>query len=672
MSKRFDPQKRIEELREQIHHHNYLYYALNSQELSDSQYDKLFKELFELEEKYPRFKTMDSPTLKIGTKPIEEFGIVEHSIPMLSLGNAFTEKDLIQFDDRIKKRLKTKSIEYVVELKIDGLAVSLNYENGIFLRGATRGDGFRGEDITENLRTVKNIPLKIVSAGTAIPKKLEIRGEAYLSWQFFNKINEERVKTGEPLFANPRNAAAGSLRQLDSRITAKRNLKIFIYGCDTEIPGSSTHFENLKKIKEWGFPTNENIKLLKDINEVINYCNHWKIARTSLDYEIDGLVIKVNSLKQQKELGAISRSPRWAIAYKLPSTQETTKIKDIIIQVGRTGALTPVAVLEPVLIDGSRVSKATLHNEDEIKKKNIKIGDTVLVHKAGQVIPEVISVVASKRTGREKEFKMADRCPECGGKIHKKEAEAVWRCVNKECPAKLKEAVRHFVSRRAMDIEGLGDSLIDQLVEEKLVKDIADIYNLTADNLLPLERMGEKLAAKLFMHIQQSKMRKLERFIYGLGIRHVGEHISSILVKHFGSLENIKSAKLENLVAVNEIGPEVAQSITEYFSSKENVKLLEKFKKVGIKFEKAVHVALPLAEKIFLITGALKKYTRNDAQKHIEELGGSFASSISKKVDFLIAGDSPGSKLEKAKEIGVKVINEKEFEKMIRGKNQKI
>ncbi|MBI2251382.1 MAG: NAD-dependent DNA ligase LigA [Armatimonadetes bacterium] len=657
--------EKIEKLKEIINYHNHRYYILNNPEISDKKYDQLFQELLKLEEKYPRFKTSDSPSFKIGAKPLESFGIVEHSVPMLSLSNAFKNEDLLNFDQRIKKRLSIEEIEYVCELKIDGLAVSLIYEKGIFIKGATRGDGFRGEDVTFNLKTIKKIPLKLfIPSKIFIPEKLEVRGEVYLSWENFKKLNQERAGNNEPLFANPRNSAAGSIRQLDSRITASRNLEIFIYGCDTEIPNIKTHFQNLKLLKEAGFAVNEHIKLVKNIKEVLNYCRLWQERRNELNYEIDGIVIKVNSIEYQKRLGAVSRSPRFAIAYKLPSAQDTTKILDIIIQVGRTGVLTPVAVLEAVKIEGSLIKRATLHNEEEIKKKNIKIGDIVVLHKAGGVIPEILSVVFTKRRGDEKEFQMPKNCPSCGSLIYKEEGEAFSRCPGITCPAQFKEHLKHFSSRRAMNIEGLGDKIINQIVEKKLIADIADLYLLDLNKLLTLDRMGEKSGLKILKQIEESKTPSLERFIFALGIRHIGEHAAYILTEKFKTLKNLIAASMEDLIAIKEIGPKSAQSLKVYFQNPKNLKLIQKFLDLGLKFEAKISASLPLSGKQFVFSGTLS-IPRNEAFGLVKNLGGNINNSISLKTNYLVAGKEPGSKYEKAKKLSLFILNEKEFFNLI-------
>jgi len=663
--------KELLQLRETITHHDILYYVNNAPVISDGEYDSLFRRLIEIEKEHPELVTSDSPSQRIGAGPIESFGVVEHRVPMLSLANAFDDSEILAFDERVRKRIDKTDVEYVVELKIDGLAVSLTYRDGLFIRGATRGDGSKGEDITANLRTVRNIPLRIDDP--QLPPLLEVRGEAYMSRKEFNRINEERSAAGEPLFANPRNAAAGSVRQLDSRIVARRKLAVFIYGIDTPLEGVTSHYGSLAVLGKWGFPLNEHTRVCTSIAEVIGFCSKWKEMRDRLDYDIDGIVIKVNPLLLQKELGSISRSPRWAIAFKLPSTEVTTVVNDIIVSVGRTGALTPVAVLEPQEIDGSTVSRATLHNEDEIRRKEIMIGDTVWVHKAGQVIPEVISVVKEKRTGQEKPFEMPSHCPSCGGDIFRSPDEAVSRCINVSCPAQVKERIRHYCSRKAMDIEGFGESIVEQVVDRGLVKDISDLYRITMDELISLERMGKTLAEKLLDNINKSRGRDLARFIYGLGIRHVGEHIAEVLVAGAKSIEVMKGFSMDELTGIPEIGPEIAMQVSQFFSEKENIELLEKLKRLGVYREQEADEgtgerALPLSGRTFLFTGTLSSMTRNEAEERVKSLGGRIVSAVSGKLSCLVVGESPGSKLGKARSLGITVLNEDEFMDMLKEK----
>jgi len=661
--------KKIEELREKIRSHNYRYYVLDDPAVSDTEYDRLMRDLIELEEKYPRYIIPSSPTQRVGIEPISGFTTVKHITTMLSLANAFSTEELRAFDQRIKKIIPQQKLEYVVELKIDGLAVALVYENGIFGRGATRGNGVNGEEITSNLRTIKTVPLKLFSEN--IPPRIEVYGEIYMKKSDFKKLNEERIKKGESLFANPRNAAAGSVRQLDPRITAKRHLDTFIYRITfPEGNNFNTHMEILDYLKKIGLKVNPNIKLCQDIEEVINYCHQWIEKKEELDYEIDGMVIKVNSLNFREKLGSTTRSPRWAIAYKFPAQQVTTKIQGIIVQVGRTGALTPVAVLDPVRISGSLVQRATLHNEDEIKRKDVRIGDTVLVQKAGEVIPEVVKVIKEKRTGKEKEFVMPTQCPVCGAKVFRIEDEVVSRCNSLICPAQIKERIRHFASRDAMDIEGLGPAIIEQLVEKDLIKDISDLYFLKRDDLISLERMAEKSADNLLGAIEKSKKKFLANLIYGLGLRYVGVHTSEVITRYYPTLDKFKKANLEELIKINEIGPKITESIILFFKEKENLAIIERLRRAGLNFgqeeektreEKGAQI---LTGKQFVLTGTLEDFTRIQVKEIISKLGGRVTGSVSKKTDYVVAGEDPGSKYQKAQKLSVPIINEEEFKKI--------
>jgi DNA ligase (NAD+) len=666
--------KKIEELREKIRYHNYRYYVLDNPIISDTEYDRLMKELAEWEKKYPRYITSSSPTQRVGIEPVSKFTTVKHITPMQSLANAFSTEELRAFDQRVKKIIPQQRLEYIAELKIDGLAVALVYENGIFVRGATRGDGTIGEEITSNLRTVNTIPLKLF--GEDIPFNTEVYGEVYMKKSDFKKLNEERIKKGESLFANPRNAAAGSVRQLDPRITAQRHLDTFIYRATfPEGNKFNTHIEVLNYLKKIGFKVNPYTKLCQDIEEAINYCLQWIEKKEELDYEIDGMVIKVNSLRVREELGSTTRSPRWAIANKFPAQQTTTKVRDIIVQVGRTGALTPVAILDPVRISGSVVQRATLHNEDEIMRKDIRIGDTVLIQKAGEIIPEVVKVIEEKRTGKEKEFVMPDQCPVCGAKVFRSEGEVVSRCNSLTCPAQVKERIRHFASRNAMDIEGLGPAVIDQLVEKGLIKDISDLYFLKRDDLISLERMAEKSADNLLDAIEKSKKKSLANLVYGLGIRYVGVHTSEVITRYYPTLGKFKKASLEELIEIKEIGPKIAESIVLFFKEKENLAIIERLRSAGLNFsqeeEKArkEKVAQILAGKQFVLTGILKDFTRTQAEEIISELGGRVTGSVSKKTDYVIAGEDPGLKYQKAQKLGITIIYEEEFKKLINNRS---
>ena len=661
--------KKIEELREKIRYHNYRYYVLDDPIISDTEYDRLMKELAEWEKKYPQYIIPSSPTQRVGIEPVSGFSTVKHIAHMLSLANAFSIEELQAFDQRVKKIIPQRRLEYVAELKIDGLAVALVYENGIFVRGATRGDGVTGEEITSNLRTVKAIPLKLF--GKDLPSRVEVYGEVYMKKSDFKNLNEERMQNGENLFANPRNAAAGSVRQLDPRITAQRHLDTFIYRATfPEGNKYNTHMEVLDYLKRIGFKVNPHIKLFQDIEEVIKYCQKWIEKKEELDYEIDGMVIKVNSLKMRKELGSTTRSPRWAIAYKFPAQQETTKVKAIILQVGSTGAITPVAELDRVPISGSFVQRATLHNQEEIGRKDIRIGDTVLIQKAGEVIPEVVGVIKRKRTGKEIEFVMPAKCPICGEKISKPKDEVVYRCTNPSCPAQVKGRIRHYASRDAMDIEGLGPAIIGQLVEKKLIRNISDLYFLKRDDLISLERMAEKSADNLLKAIEESKKKSLANLIYGLEIRYVGVHTSEVITRYYPTLDKFKKANLEELIEINEIGPKIAESIIFFFKEKENLAIIERLRRADLNFgqeeeirrkEKGIQI---LAGKQFVLTGTLKDFTRTQAKDIISELGGRITGSVSKKTDYVIAGEDPGSKYQKAQKLSVPIISEEEFKKI--------
>ncbi len=664
--------KRVDELRKQLDYHNYRYYVLADPEISDAEYDRLLRELQELEAQFPELITPDSPTQRVGAAPLEEFNSVTHTIPMVSLDNAFGYDELREFDGRVKRGLGTsEEIEYVIEPKIDGVAVELVYENGLFVQGSTRGDGYVGEEITQNLKTIKSVPLRLRSEGAKIPQRVEVRGEVYYPTAGFKKLNAEREAQGEPVFANPRNAAAGSLRQLDPRITAQRPLDIFIHSLgQLEGVKFTTHFEALTTFKKWGFRVNPHIAVCSGIDAVIAQCEKIREMREKLDYEIDGAVIKVNSLALQNELGMRTRSPRWAIALKYEAKQETTQILDIIAQVGRTGALTPVAIMQPVKISGVEITRATLHNQDEIDRKDVRIGDWVVVQRAGDVIPEVVKVIVSKRTGNEKPYHLPDKCPVCGSHVVRLEGEAVHRCQNASCPAQLKERIRHFASRNAMDIEGLGDKLIDQLVEKKMVRDVADIYHLTKEQLAALERMGEKSAQNLIDALEASKEVELARLLYAFGIRFVGEHVSKILAREFKTLDNLKKATKERLLEVYEIGPQVAESVVQFFAERHNLETIERLLKAGVKIKKvAVSENHKFAGKTFVFTGALQHFTRSEAEGLVEKLGGRAASSVSRNTDYVVVGENAGSKADKARELGVTILSEEDFKKMVQEKN---
>ena len=655
-------------LRGEINRHNYLYYVLDSPEVPDAEYDRLMRRLEELEAAFPDLVTPDSPTQRVGALPAAAFGTIKHTIPMISLANALTRDEALEFDARVKRHLglgPEDKIEYVGEPKMDGLAVELIYEDGVFIKGSTRGDGVVGEDVTQNLKTVRSIPLRLTKNA---PRLLEARGEVFLPLDAFRKINREREERGEPLFANPRNAAAGSLRQLDPRVTAARPLDIFCYGLGVvEGASPSTHLESLELLKKSGLRVNPFVKLLAGIEAAIEYHDELEARRDSLNYELDGAVLKVNSLELQKRLGAVTRSPRWAIAYKFVPKQESTRVIRIEVGVGRTGALTPVAILEPVFVGGVTIERATLHNLDEVERKDVRPGDTVIVQRAGDVIPEVLSVIMDKRPSGAEPFRMPSACPRCGSAVDR--AGAIHYCTGGLlCPAQLKESIRHFASKRAMDIEGLGDKHIEQFIEAGLLKDVADIYAcLSAESLKDLAKWKDKSIANLLGGIEKSRHPALERLIYALGIKGVGEHMARLLAKRFGSIEKLMEMDEQGLLSVHEIGPETARSIVDFFSEPHNLKVMEKLKAAGVVFpvEEGAASIGALSGKVFLFTGALTSFTRDEAKELVESLGGEAASSVSKRVDFVVAGEEAGSKYAKAKELGLRILNEEEFRKMV-------
>ena len=658
--------KEIERLREEIRYHDYRYYVLNNPVISDYEYDQLVKKLEKLEKEYPELITPDSPTQRVGEAYTGEFPPVEHRIKMLSLENTYSEDELKDFDRKVKKFLGSdEEVEYAVELKIDGVAVSLEYRKGKFFRGSTRGNGIVGDEITNNLRAIKSIPLKLLTDEKEL-FDIEVRGEVFMPRPSFEKLNKEREKMGEPLFANPRNASAGSLKNLDPRIVEKRGLDIFVHTI-AEIPKKyKTHFEALSKLREIGFKISPFIKVVRGIEKAFPLIDEWQEKKKELDFDIDGMVLKVNSFKLQRKLGYTEKAPRWAIAYKFPAEQRVTKIINIEVNIGRTGTATPVAILEPVFLSGTTVSRATLHNLDEIERKDIRIGDWVMVEKAGEIIPQVVKVVKEKRNGKEKKFVMPKDCPVCGAKLVREEGEVAYRCINVSCPAQVKGRIIHFASRNAMDIEGMGDVLVDVLVNRGLLKDYGDIYYLNRTDLIKLERMGEKSVDNLMNAIEDSKNRPLERLIYGLGIRHVGIHNARIISNIFHSIDSIRKASYEELASIDDIGPVRARSIVEFFNEKSNVNVLDKLRKAGVKIEEKVKEgAKPLAGKKFVFTGALSTMTREEAQDLVISLGGSVSNSVSKKTDYTVVGENPGSKYDKAKSLGVKTISEKEFLKLI-------
>lgn len=662
-----ETKKKVEKLRQEISYHDHKYYVENNPEMSDYEYDQLFQELRELEQKYPSLITPTSPTQRVGGEPVEGFPTVEHPFPMLSLENTYSQEEVEEFERRLHRELPGEEFDYVVELKIDGVSISLIYEQGKFVRGSTRGDGFRGDDITANLRTIRSIPLELREKTAG---RLEVRGEVYMTKSGFIDLNNRREKTGKSLFANPRNAAAGSLKLLNPRITSERPLNTYIYNLSfsTTYP-PVTHLEALDEMKKWGFRVNPHFKHCLNIREIIFYHDLWREKKEELDYDVDGMVIKVNNLRQQTHLGSTSKSPRWAIAYKFPAQQATTRIREIKVQVGRTGALTPVAIFDPTSLAGTTITRATLHNEDEIRRKDIRVGDTVIIEKGGDIIPQVIRVLKSKRGGKEKIFDMPSFCPVCGAKVVRLEGEAVVRCIGSACPAQLKEKVAHFASRAAMDIEGLGDKLIEQLVDRGIIKNISDLYRLEREILESLERMGEKSSLNLLRQIEKSKNQSLSRLIFALGVRYVGDRGAKILAKHFSSLEELSRASVQELENINEIGPRTAQSIVLFFKEEENKKLIEELRKQGIRMkeEKVTPKKVQsLLGKKFVFTGVLEHFSRKEARDLVESLGGRAVSRVSQEVNFLVVGKNPGSKYNKAKELRVPLVDEEGFWKMVK------
>jgi len=673
MAKAVAAKHEIEELRDKLRHHEYLYYVLDQPEISDAAYDRLMKRLEELESAHPQLTTPDSPSVRVGGTPREGFQTVQHARPMLSLDNAFSYDQLRDFDRRVRQGSGREEIEYIAEHKFDGLSISLQYVNGGLARGVTRGDGRTGEDVTPNVKTIRSIPLRVelnALKKLKLPPTFEVRGEVLMTRKAFDAMNRQQEESGGKIFVNPRNAAAGSVRVLDPSITARRRLEFFAYYLlvDSEVPFPK-HSESLEALKQLHFRASEDWKLCDGIEEVFKYCDVWEPKREKLPYEIDGVVIKVNSLGIQRELGFTAKAPRWAIAYKYPARQETTVVNDIRVQVGRTGTLTPVAVLEPVQVGGVTVSRSTLHNMDEIERLGLQIGDTVLIERAGEVIPHVLKV--TKEGANRKPFRMPKNCPECGSAIHRAEGEVAYRCVNAACPAKRKESLLHFASRHAMDINGLGDKIVDQLVDKGMVKDIADLYTLKLDDVAKLERMGEKSAQNLLEQIGASKKHTLARLIYALGIRMVGERTGQLLAEHFSSLDELAEAKEEQLFEVTEVGPKVAAAIAEFFSESANRKIIKKLDKAGVRptAEKRVVKSQKFAGKSFVFTGGLANRSREEAGQLVMQHGGKVSGSVSKKTDYVVVGTDPGSKYDKAKELGVPVLSEAEFEKLLRSKS---
>jgi DNA ligase (NAD+) len=662
-----DAAAEIAELRDEIRRHEELYYVYDNPEISDADYDALMSRLQQLEEEYPLLATPDSPTQRVGGRPAEKFEQYEHRRPMLSLDNSYNIEDLRAFDERCRKLADGRAFDYVAELKIDGLSISLHYADGVLVRGVTRGDGRIGEDVTQNVRTIRSVPLKLRQAGAA--REIEVRGEAYLSRKEFERINTEREEAEEVRFANPRNAAAGAIRQLDPKVVRSRRLDLFAY--DTlagERKAFDTHWAALEWLASAGFRLSEHEKC-QTIDEVIDFCNRMEARRDALEYEIDGVVVKVNSTALQDEFGATAKSPRWAIAYKYPARQGTTQVKEIIVQVGRTGALTPVAILEPVQLAGTTVSRSTLHNEDEIKRLGLLVGDWVMLEKSGEIIPKILKVVESRRTGAEKPFKFPTKCPVCGGVVSRPEGEVVARCEAADCPAQLKARLLHFASRRAMRIEGLGDALAEQLVQNGMVRDVADLYKLTRESIAELERKAEKSASNLVEQIEASKARDLPHLVYGLGLRHVGERTAAVLARAFRSLDKLGAASVEELDAIPDIGLTVAESVRDWFDDEGNRELCKRLADEGVRTELEAGATAThderFAGKQFVLTGRLETMTREEAGAAIEARGGRVTSSVSKKTDYVVAGEDAGSKLDKARTLGVEEIGEAELREML-------
>ncbi|MEZ2657941.1 NAD-dependent DNA ligase LigA [Aneurinibacillus aneurinilyticus] len=656
--------QRVEELRHIIEQHNYLYYVKDNPQISDHEWDRLMQELIRLESEFPELLTPDSPTQRVGGPPLEFFEKVEHTTPMLSLGNAFDEQDLRDFDRRVRQGLGVDGvIRYMCELKIDGLAVSLRYEEGALVRGATRGDGRTGEDITQNLRTIRSLPVRLKQ-----PLTLDVRGEAFMPRRAFERLNKERAEREEPLFANPRNAAAGSLRQLDPKIAASRSLDIFLYSMVGEdVLPVDTHSGALNMLDELGFKVNPERRVCEGIDEVISFIEGWQEQRSNLAYDIDGIVVKVDRLAYQEELGFTAKTPRWAIAYKFPAEEAVTILRDIEVTVGRTGAVTPTAILDPVSLAGTTVQRASLHNEDIIREKGIMIGDHVVVKKAGDIIPEVVAVKTDLRTGDEQPYHMPTHCPACASELVRLDEEVALRCINPQCPAQIREGIIHFVSRNAMNIDGVGEKVVIQLYEHELIRSVADLYYLDREVLLGLDRMGEKSVDNMLKAIETSKNNSLERLLFGLGIRFVGEKAARLLAQQFGTMEKLQQATEEEIISIHEIGVKIAESVVKYFDKPEVTETINRLREAGVNMEykgprlEEVKTDSPFSGKTVVLTGTLEKVTRKEAQQLIEVRGGKVSGSVSKKTDLVVAGEAAGSKLAKANELGIEVIDEETF-----------
>ncbi len=666
---RREARRQIEKLRQEIREHDYRYYVLAKPVISDQEYDRLFARLKQLEEEFPDLVTPDSPTQRVAGAPLSSFLSVPHSQPMLSLDNTYSRQDLMEFDQRVAKALGDLSYRYVVELKIDGVAVALRYRQGRLWQGLTRGDGQTGDDITANLRTIRAVPLVLPARPSEI-SDIEVRGEVYLPKNEFERLNQERERSGEELFANPRNAAAGTLKQLDPRVVARRRLSLFVYGAAQAPAGCSSHWDLLRILEKAGFPVNPHARVCRDIQEVIEYSQVWEERRHHLEYETDGLVIKVDDFQQQRRLGATSHAPRWAIAYKYPAQRAATVIREVEFSVGRTGAVTPVAWLEPVKLSGTMVSRATLHNQDEIKRKDLHYGDTVLIEKAGEIIPQVVGVIKEKRPQGARPIVMPKECPVCHHPLYRDPQEVAVRCQNVSCPAQVKARIEHFASKGAMDIEGLGPAVVAQLVDRSLAADYGDLYYLDRDRVLSLERMGPKSAANLLQAIEQSKKQPLWRLIHGLGILHVGAAVARALAQRYGRLEELQKARAQEVSQIYGLGPAVGQSLENFFSDQNNLRALEKLKKagVGIHVEKMNVRGNTFAGLTVVLTGGLERFTREEASEQIIARGGQVSSSVSRKTSLVVAGRDPGAKYQKAKELGVKIVSEDEFLKMLESK----
>jgi DNA ligase (NAD+) len=656
--------QKIQKLRTSIKYHEKKYYVDSDPQISDYEFDTLVKELEKLEKQFPELITPESPTQRVGEQPVTGFESVEHRTPMLSLDNCYSIEELREFEERIKRIIPEEKIKYVAELKIDGLGISVMYRDGKYFQAVSRGDGFRGDDVSLNVKTIRSFPLIVND-----PHEIEVRGEVYLPFQSFQKINKERSKMGEPLFANPRNAAAGSLRLLDPKEVASRHLDVFLYSIFIEGKEQTNQWKNLETLRKLGFKTNPFSRHCSNLKEVISFWEEWREKRESLDYDVDGVVVKVDSTEQQKHLGSTAKFPRWSISFKFPARQATTKIKDIAVQVGRTGALTPVAILEPVKLSGITISRSTLHNEDEIKRKDIRVGDYVLIERSGDVIPKVVSVMKERRTKKEKTFVFPSKCPVCHSSTFRPEGEAISRCTNPSCPAKLKESLLHFASRRAMNIEGLGAALVDQLLEKKLVGSIPELYSLNHEDLANLERMGPKSSQNLLDEIEESKQRDVSRLIYALGIRYVGERTAQAVADYFKGIDSLAKVSLDDLIQIEDVGPKVGESIVFFFKQPENIELINKLKEAGLNFSSIKEEKKddrPLAGQVYALTGKLSDLSREEATEIIEDLGGTVSNSVSSKTTYVVVGDSPGSKLERAQKLGIPTLSEKEFLKLVK------